>query len=133
MKKNHLMESRVFKAACPSTRLVILDLFREQKLAVYLEFTKDAHAYFRQKYPNEYEYFLLNAEKNFCFVSRIDSIRKPQSKFTVTLLEYSRSDAETHDDSCYVVTTTPSNNKGYVLEIPIVLINGANISPLKIK
>ena len=127
------MKSNVFKNGSPSTRLMILDLCREQKLAVYLEFTENAHAYFKQKYPNEYEYFLLDADKKFCFVSRIDSVRKPQSKCTVTLLEYSRSDAKTYDDSCYIVKTTPSNNKGYVLEIPITIISGANISTLKIK
>lgn len=127
------MESRVFAGGSPSTKMTILDFCREQDLAVYLKFTENAHAYFKREYPDEYQYFLLDANKKFCFISRIDKIWRPQSTFQVTLLEHYRSDAENYDDSCFLVKTTPSNHKGYVLKIPITIICGVSIDTTKIQ
>lgn len=127
------MESIVFEKGGSSTKMTILDLCREQSLAVYLKFTENAHVYFKREYLDEYQYFLLNTDNKFCFASRIDRIWRPQSTFQVTLLEHHRSDAERYDDSCYLIKTTPSNLNGYVLKIPITIVCGVSIDTTKIQ
>lgn len=127
------MESTIFLNANKDERLLILNLLREQKLVAYLTFHPHAHEYFQEKYSEAYKYHLLNADKEFSFASAITKVDFAKSVITVARLEHYRSDAESYDDSCYVLFTTPANPKGIYMDIPIHLVSGASIQKTKLE
>lgn len=127
------MENRVFAEANNEHRKVILDILREERMAVSLNFNEDGRRYFEKKYPDLYEYNIVNKQNNNVgFTARIDSVDRETGIISATLVESFCGDGD-HETPEYLKYRTPNNPDGIRFEFQVCYISGICIFHDKVR
>ena len=115
-------KNQTFANATLEQKTLILSYLMEEKKHISLYFhEQDAHPYFKEKYPEEYKYHLVNRSQGtiglLCGIQKIDN-----GCMVVLKKEHWRNDSSSYDSSCIQTWTCPAHPKGMEMEIPVSLL-----------
>lgn len=121
--------NKTFSNAGLDSKVTILEFLKEETKNLYFYFDKKAHSYLKEKYPDYYEHFLLDAKGEIHLLGSVQKINKSgEMMIAICKMQYNSGDADTvYDDSSVSKFTCPLYPDGIEIEIPLWFVKGIQV------